>query len=237
MAMLKVENVDAGYGPAQVLYDISLEVAEGEIVGIIGPNGHGKSTLFGVINGLVKASRGKVTFKERDITRRPTHERASLGLMQISEGGNLFPNMTVEENLKLGAYNINAWKNKAAGLKEVYALFPSLERFRRRKALHLSGGERKMLMIGRGLMSAAKFLVVDEPSLGLAPSLTIELLKKIKELNSQGITFLVSEQSVEHAAEIASRLYLLEKGRITLQGPTKDVLHNDYVQKAYLGTV
>jgi len=233
--MLEVSSLDVFYGKSQALRDVSLRVAEGEIVALVGANGAGKTTLLNTISGLLRPAAGNVEFLGKRIDRQAPHNIMKLGICQIPEGRKLFTDMTVQENLEMGAYTSVAWKRKEETLQQVYQLFPVLEERRKQSADKLSGGEGQMVAIGRGLMSNPKLCMFDEPSYGLAPKLFSEVIQIIKRLREQGITIFLVEQNVRHTLEAADRAYVLENGQITLEGKGKDLLQNDLVKKAYLG--
>jgi branched-chain amino acid transport system ATP-binding protein len=233
--MLKVESINAGYGEVQVLWDISFEVGKGEIVAIIGPNGAGKTTTLRVLAGLLNPRSGRMSFLGEDITKTPPHKRVEKGLALIPEGRMLFTRLTVEENLMLGAITPEARKLRDETIKWVYELFPILRERKRQVAGTLSGGEQQMLAIARGLMSRPKLLMLDEPSLGLAPKIVVKIFEIIKEINDQGISILLVEQNVWNALEIAERGYVMETGRIVLKGTGKELLNNEHVRRAYMG--
>lgn len=233
--MLEVENLVVAYGDMLVIKKLSMHVNKGEIVGVMGPNGHGKTTLLKTISGLVKPKSGKIIFEDMDLTKMPPHKIVEMGIVHVPQGAKLWPELTVEENLLLGAYVSSAWKKRQENLEKVYKLFPALKERRDRKCVTLSGGERQMVAIGRGLMSLAKLLMLDEPSLGLAPLVRRALLEKIPEIRDTGITLLLVEQNLVFASEFSDRLYLMEEGKITLQGSKDEILSNEYVRKAYLG--
>jgi branched-chain amino acid transport system ATP-binding protein len=233
--MLRVEKVSAGYGSLQVLWDVSFEVREGEIVTIIGSNGAGKTTITNVITGLLKPLSGRVTFDGEDITNIPANERVKLGIALVPEGREIFPKMTVLDNLLLGAYTVRNKGEVEERLKWVYDIFPKLKERETQLAGTLSGGEQQMVAIARSLMANPKLLILDEPSLGLAPIVVIKVFEIIERLNREGVTILLSAQNVYRALEISSRAYVLETGRITLEGRGKELLENPYVKEAYLG--
>ena len=233
--MLKIENVETFYGDLQALRGISLEVAEGEIVTVIGSNGAGKSTTLKTISGMLRARKGSITWDHQSITQCSTSEIVAMGIIQIPEGRQLFPSMTVLENLELGALNSQARKDKAENLKKIFRLFPRLEERKIQIAGTLSGGEQQMLAIGRGLMSKPKILMLDEPSLGLSPILVSSIFAIIRQINEDGTTILLVEQNVHHALRMAQRAYVLENGEIVMHGPAQDLLKNDHVCRAYLG--
>lgn len=235
--MLEVKNLVVSYGDITVIKDVSLNVEKDEVVGIFGPNGHGKTTLLKAISGLIKPKGGTITFENQDLIKMSPHKIVEMGLIHVPQGAKLWPELTVEENLILGAYTPKAWKEREDNLETVYNLFPALKERKGKKALTLSGGERQMAALGRGLMSSAKFLVLDEPTLGLAPIIRKALLEKIPEIKNTGVTLLIVEQNIVFASEFSNRLYLIENGRIVLQGLKNAVLSNEHVKKAYLGIV
>jgi len=233
--MLEVNKVDAFYGEIQVLKEVSLKVNDGELVTLFGPNGHGKSTLLKVICGLQRTSSGHIKFNGIEINKLPSHKIVEMGIIYVSEERHLFPGLTVMENLKMGAYNINARRDEDTNLNHIFQLFPTLEERKKQLASTLSGGEGRMLAIGRGLMSNAKFLAIDEPSFGLAPHLTDHVFRKISEIKESGISVLLVEQNVAQASELANRIYLMEDGKIVFEGGKEEVLSNEHVKKAFLG--
>jgi len=235
--MLEVNKIHVFYGLLEAVSGVSIRVDEGETVGLFGPNGHGKTTILKTICGLIEPRKGEVRFYGRDITKLAPHKVADLGITYVPEGGHLFLHMTVLENLKLGAYSANAWKNRSRKLKEVVELFPNLKERKNQESRTLSGGERQMVAVARGLMSSPKLLILDEPSLGLAPKVAIALLEKIREIKERGISMILAEQNVRYATEIADRLYLIENGIIKLEGDRKLVIEDKYVKQAYLGVV
>jgi branched-chain amino acid transport system ATP-binding protein len=233
--MLEVSNLNVFYGKSQALRDVSLKVNEREIVALVGANGAGKTTLLNTISGLLRPTSGSVEFLGKRIDRLAPHTIVQLGICQIPEGRKLFTDMTVRENLEMGAYTSAAWKRRRQTLEQVYQIFPVLEERRKQSADKLSGGERQMVAIGRGLMSSPRLCMFDEPSYGLAPKLFSEVLEVIKHLREQGITILLVEQNVRQTLETADRAYVLENGQIVLEGKGKDLLQNELVKKAYLG--
>jgi branched-chain amino acid transport system ATP-binding protein len=233
--MLEVSNIDTFYGKVQSLWGVSLRVDEKEIAALIGANGAGKTTLLNTISGSLRPASGHATFLGKKIVGLPPHAISELGISHVPEGGKLFPDMSVHENLEMGAYPYQAWKRKEETLEEVYQIFPRLKERETQLARTLSGGEKQMLAMGRGLMSKPRLCLFDEPSYGLAPLLLLEVFRVIKSLREQGLTILLIEQNVRHALEIADRAYVLENGRIVLEGKGGDLLSNDYVRKAYLG--
>jgi len=233
--MLEVSNLDVFYGKSQALRGVSLRVNEGEIVALVGTNGAGKTTLLNTISGLLRPASGSVEFLGKRIDRLAPHKIMKLGISQIPEGRKLFTDMTVRENLEMGAYTSEAWKRRKETLEQVYQVFPVLKERARQSAKKLSGGEGQMVAIGRGLMSSPRLCMFDEPSYGLAPNLLSEVLDVIKHLREQGITIFLVEQNVRRTLETADRAYVLENGHIVLEGKSKDLLKDDMVKKAYLG--
>lgn len=233
--MLKVNKISAGYGNIQILWDVSLKVNEGEIVALIGGNGAGKSTLVRTITGLLRATSGSIEFLDKSIDRLESHKIAELGLSHIPEGRKIFTEMSVRENLEMGAYPKDAWKNKQKTLKKVYEMFPRLKERERQLARTFSGGEQQMLAMGRGLMSQPKLCIIDEPSNGLAPMVVMEVFEIIQSMRKQGITILLIEQNVKQTLEISDRAYVLENGRIVMEGDCATCLASEHIKKAYLG--
>lgn len=233
--LLEVDGLEVAYGEVQVIWAISFTVARGEIVTLIGPNGAGKTTTLRAVSGLLTPRAGRIRFRGTNLAGRPAHEIVRRGVIQVPEGRKLWPRMTVEENLLLGAFAPRARGMARQRLDRVYALFPRLKARRRQLAGTLSGGEQQMCAIGRGLMSEPELLMFDEPSLGLAPLLVDELFARIADIARGGITILLVEQKVAHALEIADRGYILETGRTVLAGTGKDLRENEYVQRSYLG--
>jgi branched-chain amino acid transport system ATP-binding protein len=233
--VLEISNLDVFYGKSQALRDVSLRVDEKEIVAMVGANGAGKTTLLNTISGLLRPASGGVEFLGKRIDRLAPYKIMKLGICQIPEGRKLFADMTVGENLEMGAYTSEAWKRKEETIEEVYQLFPVLKERRKQSAKKLSGGERQMVAIGRGLMSNPKLCMFDEPSYGLAPKLFSEVLEVIRRLREQGITVFLVEQNIRQTLETADRAYVLENGQIVLEGKGKDLLQSEQVKKAYLG--
>jgi branched-chain amino acid transport system ATP-binding protein len=233
--MLEVDGISAYYGKIRALWDVSINVDKGEIVALIGANAAGKSTILDTISGLVHPSSGMVKFLGQRIDEMPAHEIVKLGICHIPEGGKAFPEMTTRENLDMGAYSNAAWERRSETIEQVYEMFPLLRQRSKQLARTLSGGERQMLAIGRGLMSRPKLCAFDEPSYGLSPLMVKEIFDAIKALRDQGLTVLLVEQDVQQSLEIADRGYVLENGRMVLEGTSKDLLQNDHVKKAYLG--
>lgn len=233
--MLEVTNINSGYGHLQVLWDVSLNVSEGEFVALVGPNGAGKTTTLRTIAGLIELRAGGVKFMERQIGGTPAYQVSRMGISFVPEDLNLFTGMSVHENLLMGAYVIRDKKKVEDSLEFVFDLFPVLKERRNQLAGTLSGGERKMLGVARGLMSAPRLILVDEPSLGLAPMLVLDVFEALKELKQRGATILLVEQNVNTTLHITDRAYVLEQGKIVLEGKSQDLLENEHVKKAYLG--
>jgi len=235
MALLEVKNIDVFYGDVQVIFGLSLRVDEGEVVSIIGGNGAGKSTLLKTISGLVHPTRGEIAFENKTIQRSSPEDIVAYGIVQIPEGRRLFTLMSVQDNLFVGAYNKRADTKKEGTLGEVYQLFPRLEERKNQMAMTLSGGEQQMVAIGRGLMAKPKLLMLDEPSLGLAPILTKSIFETVRKIAEQGTTVLLVEQDVKHSLSLSDRGYVLEHGRTVMESPAKDLLENPHIKTAYLG--
>ncbi len=233
--MLALKNLRAGYGDIEVLHGVNLEVNTGEVVALLGANAAGKTTLINCVSGLISAVEGQILFAGKDITKLPAHERASIGIIQVCEGRNLFPDMTVEENLELGAYSVRARRYLKETLDSVYQLLPILKERRKALAGSLSGGQQQMVALGRGLMSRPKILMLDEPSLGLAPVIVETVFQAIKRIAETGSTILLVEQNVVKALEIASRAYVLENGNIVMSGKASDLAKDDGLRRAYMG--
>ncbi len=233
--MLKVTDLNVFYGPIHALKGISLEVSDGEIVTLIGSNGAGKSTTLNSITGLVKVSSGKVELDGKDITNLASHKIVEMGISLSPEGREVFPALSVEENLRLGAYTRQDKGEISANFDRVYELFPRLKERIKQAAGTLSGGEQQMLAIGRSLMSSPRILLLDEPSMGLAPNLVLMIFDLIVSINKQGTTILLIEQNANMALSIASHAYVLETGNISLSGKASDLAKDDRVRRAYLG--
>ena len=233
--MITVSGLNAYYDQFHVLKDVSITVEENGVVVVMGPNGHGKSTLLKSICGLVEKTQGDILLNDASILNLPTEKIVNLGVTYIAETRELFPNMTVVENLKLGAYSKHARPYEAENLEKVFDLFPRLADRRGQFASTMSGGEAKMLAIARGLMSNAKFLAIDEPSLGLQPNLRTEVFNTIKTINEQGMTILLVEQNIPQIAELASKVYVLEEGQITFEGSKDDAISDDHLKEIFLG--
>jgi branched-chain amino acid transport system ATP-binding protein len=233
--MLAIRDLDLYYGDAQALDRVTLDVAASEIVAIVGANGAGKSSLIRSIAGMEKPRSGKVLFQESDITGRESHEICNLGIGQVAEGRQIFPSLSVLENLQMGAMLTRARAAAKRNLEDVFALFPRLAERRHQVAGTMSGGEQQMIAIGRCLMGAPKLIMFDEPSLGLAPVVVQEVLHCIRLLNERGLTIVLVEQNVAVSLRISSRAYVLENGRIVMSGTGDKLLHDDRVRQAYLG--
>lgn len=235
MPMLRVENLHAAYGEIRALKGVSLVVHPGEIVSLIGANGAGKTTLLKTISGLLRPQAGKVIYEGRELGQLPPYEMITRGLVLVPEGRRIFGDMDVEENLQMGAYRREDKKAVADSFNRVYSLFPRLYERRSQVAGTMSGGEQQMLAVGRALMAEPRLLMLDEPSLGLAPLLVENLFEKVVEINRQGTTILLVEQNAWLSLQIADRGYVLETGQIVMEGAGKELLGDDRVRKAYLG--
>jgi branched-chain amino acid transport system ATP-binding protein len=233
--MLSVQDLDVHYGDAQALDGVSLEVPAREIVAIVGANGAGKSSLIRAIAGLERVTAGRVTFDGRDITGLPSHKICQLGIGQVAEGRQIFPTLTVADNLELGAVSREARGRSAKTLAYVYERFPRLAERRKQAAGTLSGGEQQMLAIGRCLMGRPALIMFDEPSLGLSPALVQEVFRVIQRLHEEGLTIVLVEQNVAVSLKLAQHAYVLENGRVVISGRGQDLLHDDRVRQAYLG--
>ncbi len=232
---LQLENIESGYGEVQVLWGISLEVSRGKMTTIIGTNGAGKTTTLRAIMGSIRAWKGRVLLQGEDVTRLSPHSKANRGLVLVPEGRQLFPDMSVEENLEMGGYSHRARKRQKENLARVYELFPRLKERRKQKSSTLSGGEQQMLAMGRGLMQEPVVLMIDELSLGLAPVLAQQLFLTLKTLRGQGLTIVLVEQNVHLALAMSDYTYVLAEGRISIRGQSDEVAKMDEVRKAYLG--
>lgn len=233
--MLEVKNLSVSYGAIEAVKDISFTVNDGEIVSLIGANGAGKTTTLHTITGLVPAKSGSVMYNGMDLLKTHNNKIVTLGMAHIPEGRHVFTRMSVEENLEMGAFSLKDQSDLKKDLDMVYGLFPRLKERRNQKAGTLSGGEQQMLAMGRALMSHPKTILMDEPSMGLSPKLVKEIFSIIRKLHEQGITILLVEQNAKMALSIADRAYVLETGRITMEGDAKELLNNEQVRKAYLG--
>jgi branched-chain amino acid transport system ATP-binding protein len=233
--VLELRNVNTYYGEFHAVRDVSFKVAERELFLVVGPNGHGKSTLLKTVCGLLRSASGHIVFDGREITKLPTDKIVESGLVYVAEERHLFPQLSVLQNLKLGAYNRNARTREKENLDHVFQLFPALRAFQNREASTLSGGEARMLTLGRGIMSCAKLLAIDEPSLGLGPIVRNEVFNRIRDINDSGITVLLVEQNVTHVLDFLDRVCLLEDGRIVFEGLKEEALANDHVKDVFLG--
>ncbi len=235
MSLLTIENLEVFYGVINAIKDISFEVNEGEIIALIGANGAGKTTILNTITGLVPAKSGSIKFEDKDLLKTPAHKIVSMGIAHVPEGRRIFQQLTVFENLKLGAYTRKDKKEIADTLELVYERFPRLKERRTQIAGTLSGGEQQMLAMGRALMSHPKIILMDEPSMGLSPLYVTEIFDIIRSVNESGTTVLLVEQNAKKALSIANRAYVLETGKIVLSGDAHELMNNDSVKKAYLG--
>jgi branched-chain amino acid transport system ATP-binding protein len=233
--MLKVTDLQAGYAGSEVLHSLSLEVRDGESVVVLGPNGHGKTTLLRAISGLIRPTGGRVEFEGQDITHKRASDIVAAGVIHIPQGDLPFPELTVMENLLMGAYRSDAWRQRKWKLEQVFELFPVLKERPNQLARSLSGGERRMLALGRGLMSKAKLLMIDEPSLGLAPFLVENVYETIRNIRSTGLSILLVDENADHIAGLADRVYLLEAGILIKEGGADEMLHDEALLAAYLG--
>ena len=235
MALLEVKEIDVFYGMIQALRGVSFHVDEGEVVALIGANGAGKTTILHTVSGLIRAAKGEIFFGTDNISRTPGHKLVSMGMAHVPEGRRVFADMTVLQNLKMGAFSRRDASETEAMIKTVYERFPRLEERKNQMAGTLSGGEQQMLAISRALMSKPRLMLMDEPSMGLSPIFVNEIFDIIKQLHEEGTTILLVEQNAKKALSIADRAYVLETGRIVLEGAAKDLLNNPDIQKAYLG--
>lgn len=235
MALLEINQLDTFYGEVQVLHQVSLTVEEGEFVGVVGPNGAGKTTLLKTISRLIEPSGGEILFEGVSLNPMSAPEVVNLGVIHIPEGRRVFPYLTVRDNLLLGGYSPRARSQRPQSLKNAYRIFPRLEERSAQKAGTLSGGEQQMLAIARALMGQPRLLMLDEPSLGLAPLLVDETFEVVKRINEQGVTVLLVEQNVQECLSIAQRAYVLENGKVVQEGTGKELLQSDRVRQAYLG--
>ena len=233
--MLEIQNLSSAYGMVQILYDVSFKVEEKEILSIIGPNGAGKTTLVKTIMGLLPPKSGTITFKGENISKLPPYEIVKKGITMIPEGREIFPRMTVEENMRLGAYTVKDKAKIRDTMEKVFEIFPVLKRKEKSLAQTLSGGEQQMLVICRSLMCNPQLLILDEPSLGLAPIIVEKVLDTIRTINDEGVTILLVEQNIQDSLEVADRGYVLEEGRIVLEGKSRELLSNSHIKEAYLG--
>jgi branched-chain amino acid transport system ATP-binding protein len=235
MPFLEIRNIDVFYDDVQVIFDLSLKVEKGEVVSIIGGNGAGKSTLLKTISGLMQPASGEIRFQDAPIQTEPPENIVTRGIVQIPEGRRLFSLMTVKDNLIVGAYNRRAGRHTEETLKQVYTLLPRLEERENQLAMTLSGGEQQMVAIGRGLMARPHLLMLDEPSLGLAPILIKDIFDTVRKIADQGTTVLMVEQDVKHSLSLSDRGYVLEHGRVAMEGNAKDLIDDPHIKEAYLG--
>ena len=233
--LLELENIAAGYGDVQVLWNVTLGIAPGQIATLLGANGAGKTTTLKTVSGVVRATAGSITYDGERLDRLRSHQIAALGISHVPEGRRLFPLMTVRENLELGVTSDKARKNRAESLEQIFTLFPKLKERAAQMAGTLSGGEQQMTAIGRGLMARPRLLMLDEPSLGLAPIVVREMFEIIREVNRNGITILLVEQNVQQSLKISDRAFVLENGRVVLEGIGAELLDDQRVREAYLG--
>jgi branched-chain amino acid transport system ATP-binding protein len=233
--VLKLSGVSASYGSVPAVTDVSIEIGEGEAVGLLGANGAGKSTTLRAISGLVRLTSGKITFLGTNIASLPPHKIPELGIAHVPEGRQVFPEMTVQENLEIGAYVPKAKAERSRTLELVYSIFPVLDERRKQLAGTMSGGEQQMLAVGRGLMLKPRLLMLDEPSLGLAPVMTDVTFQKIQEIHAMGTAILLVEQNVSRALSLVQRAYVLESGKVIMHGTSTELANNKQVQAAYLG--
>ncbi len=233
--MLEVEGINTFYGQFQAVHNVSLTVGDGQLVALFGPNGHGKSTLLKAVCGLLEATSGSGKWNGNELIGLTSEKIVEMGIIYIAEDRHLFPEMSTLQNLRLGAYNSNARNKESENLSFVMDLFPKLAKLRDKPAATLSGGEARMLAIGRGIMSNPQFLAVDEPSLGLAPNLRTDVFKKINEIRRTGVSILLVEQAPQDVVDIADYLYLMEDGRIVFEGRKEDALKNENIKQVFLG--
>jgi branched-chain amino acid transport system ATP-binding protein len=233
--MLTVDQIEAGYASVQILQRVCFDIRENEIVSLLGGNGAGKTTTVKTLSGLIPVQSGRITFDGRDITARPAHDRVASGLVQVPEGRKVFPSLSVIENLELGSYLPRPKSRRRQSLTRVMEMFPILKERHRQAAGTLSGGEQQMLALARGLMSLPRLLVLDEPSLGLAPLVVTEIFKAVGRIRDEGVTILLVEQNVPQALAISDRAFVLEDGQIAISGPGHELLNDDRIRRVYLG--
>ena len=235
MAILEVQDVTSGYGEVQILWGVTLGLQEGKLTSLVGANGVGKTTLLKTITGLLKPWQGSVRFDGQDISHLPAHKKPDLGVVLVPEGRQLFTDMTVEENLEMGATPPRARADFAKNLEMVYTMFPRLKERRSQKAGTMSGGEQQMLAVARGIMASPRILMIDELSLGLAPVLVVQLFESLRELKKTGMTILLVEQNVQMALAISDYAYVLAQGKVEIDGPARELMNNEHIRSAYLG--
>lgn len=233
--MLRIENIDCYYGDFQALWGVSLEVGEGQIVALLGPNAAGKSTTLTAISGLVKYTKGRITFRDNELTNLKAEQVVDKGIALVPEGRKLFKTLTVKENLEMGAYSKRARRDLKMNLDKVFGLFPILKGRLHQISGSLSGGEQQMCALGRGLMASPRLLMIDEMSLGLSPLLSQQMFAMVREIADIGVTILLVEQQVHHTMQIADTTYIMEKGSIVMHGPTQEIANHEHVKKTYLG--
>lgn len=233
--MLRITDLAAGYGGSQVLHSLSLHVDDGEVVVVLGPNGHGKTTLLRAISGLIRPTEGRVEFDGQVISDLRASDIVAAGVIHIPQGDLVFPELTVMDNLSMGAYRPDAWRERKQKLELVFDLFPELAERTKQLARSLSGGERRMLALGRGLMGKAKILLIDEPSLGLAPFLIRDVYRTIQEINQSGLSVLLMDENADNIGDLADRVYLLESGTLVREGTTDEMLQDETLLAAFLG--
>ncbi len=235
MAMLEIRDLNCHYGNVQVLWNVNLHIEQGELVALLGANGAGKTTLLNTITGSVRPTSGEILFQGESLVGMHPEELLGRGISYLPENGGLFPDMSIQENLELGAYPKSMWGGRRDAMETVFALFPKLKERRRQLARTLSGGERQMLAMGRGIMSRPILCLYDELSYGLSPLMAKEAMTMVRSLRDRGMTVLLVEQNVKQSMEIADRAYVLENGRIAMEGPCRELLENDYIKRAYMG--
>jgi branched-chain amino acid transport system ATP-binding protein len=235
MALLEIRDVTSGYGEVQILWGTSMELQEGKLTSLVGANGAGKTTTMRTIMGLLKPWQGSIWFEGRDVSKMPAHEKAELGVILVPEGRQLFTDMSIEENLEMGASPMRARPHFEQNLERVYELFPRLKERRLQKAGTLSGGEQQMLAVARGIMSEPVVLMIDELSLGLAPVLMLDLFQTLQKLKQEGLTMLLVEQNVQMALAVSDYAYVLSHGRVELSGPSSELAQDEHIREAYLG--
>jgi len=235
MSILEIKNVDSGYGEVQILWDISLAVQEKQITALVGGNGVGKTTLLKTVAGLLRPWKGSILFDGKDISRVPAYTKAEMGLVLVPEGRQLFTDMSIQENLEMGATNRRAKPHLKANLEKVYGMFPRLKERMNQKSGTLSGGEQQMLAVARGIMAAPRVLMIDEMSLGLAPVLVLQLFENLHQLKDLGITVVLVEQNVQMALAVSDAGYVIAEGKVEMHGPAADLANNEHVRAAYLG--